>query len=703
MTAVPLKYSERLCRGIQILLPALAVICLNGCTAGRTSSLHPEGELLTPNAGSPERIGIALAGGGSKAASYAMGVLAAVADSEAGFDRVQAISSVSGGGYAAFFLYSKLLLREQDRNLPRPETRAYFADCIPHIYSKVLPHDADGNYTGTPPLCAAPCDSRGDGRFLFQQFVRCRQDVLENDCKQELEKDARDDYLTASLNVLWLCGWTGLIFTPNLVARSVFDWPVNLSPTRYAYREGIGTAYGLYPCRGSALKETSNLSISCNSDNFLNCQKRFGHAEMKRDQMSFSDLHALVAEGKGKIPIWYINATASRYRSVFGWAREGQRNFAQYTLAFSPFGASSGFYGPIRENDLQIDLLDAVTASAAFFDANEVVLDQPLRMAVAMSLHLGAFDWGIDIPNPNVHSAWRVLHSVLPVPFYYTDGFLRQVAGVEDNQHSAYIRLLDGGNNDNLGAFTLIEKGMNHIFISDHAQDNKGEMGDLCRLHNELFLREIHLSPGQNSGGHRHRLLIPGLEDFREHCKPFFRESEGGLEALEKDPVTLDKGRYKILNWTHPVLLGCILPDGRASHNCEGADVEARVYVIKPALDLKVFKERYLERVAEKTYRVRSEACSAQESGVCEVAAYLADWFNRIGNDDNVGAFPQDSTTKMTFASTGKRYGAYRELARWHMREALRMQQYDSATFAAEVKRQGENPIKRFRDPCPQL
>jgi hypothetical protein len=102
-------------------------------------------------------------------------------------------------------------------------------------------------------------------------------------------------------------------------------------------------------------------------------------------------------------------------------------------------------------------------------------------------------------------------------------------------------------------------------------------------------------------------------------------------------------------------------------------------------------------------YKVESQACSAREPGVCEVAACIADWFNATGNDDNVGDFPQHSTTGMTFASTGKRYGDYRELARWHMSEALKIKKsYDNekTTFADEVKRQRDNPIKRhfFKD-----
>ncbi|MFM8800864.1 MAG: patatin-like phospholipase family protein, partial [Tagaea sp.] len=54
------------------------------------------------------KLGIALSGGGSKASSFAMGVLAGLNDAGVLKD-VDVISSVSGGGYAAYFYFSRLL------------------------------------------------------------------------------------------------------------------------------------------------------------------------------------------------------------------------------------------------------------------------------------------------------------------------------------------------------------------------------------------------------------------------------------------------------------------------------------------------------------------------------------------------------------------------------------------------------------------
>lgn len=668
--------------GVLLLLVALAA---GGCATGPSRHVPSVGSLI--HGGVPQDgVGIALAGGGTKAASYGMGVLAAVADSAGGFSRVRAISTVSGGGYAAFFLYSKWLLQARDPEGQALTAREFFADCLPHVYDAVLPPDAAGG----PARCAAePTDN---GRFRFQQYLRCRQDVLEQDCRQQLTRLDLEEYAGTAANTLNLLAGTGVALVPNLVARTLFDWPVNLSPSRHAYQEGIGTAYGLYPLNASALAESPSLMGACRRGSFLNCDPSSGFPRMNPAGLGFADLRRLTEARGGAVPTWIINATASRSRSLFGWARRGVRDFGQYTLQLSPHGARSGFHGEIQGYEQEFDLLTAVTAAAAFFDSNETALAQPWRMGAAMGQHLLALDWGVDIKNPNLGVSWRWLHTLLPAPLYYLDGALRRLAGYEANQRSAYIRVIDGGNNDNLGAYSLLEAGLRHLVISDHAWDARGTMTDMCRLHNEIQLR----SPA----GARRKLLIPGLQGFAQHCQAALADSEGGEAAEESSrggaakPMT-SAGGYPIHAWTHPVLLGCVRPDQDASEVCDGTEA-VRVYLLKPALDLAQFTQDHLERPqagGPPRYRVKPAACSAQDPGPCEVAAYIADWFNRTGSDESLDRFPQHGTASMTWVSTGKLFGAYRELARWQMRQALRWVESPPAEFAREVARQLDKQI----------
>lgn len=693
----------------RFILLIFTVVIMSGCAVGPTLQKPDKNEVIPP----PQGVGIALAGGGTKAASYAMGVLAAVADDAEGFKQIKAISSVSGGGYSAFYLYSKLIVGDKNSEEQLRPVKDYFDDCLPDIYEDVLPRP----YKGLPPLCS----TKNADQYRFQQFVRCRQDILENDCKQQLGRNDRGEYSAAIKNTAFLLGATGMMIAPSLVANTIFDWPINVSPTRYAYMEGIGTAYGLYPKSAAAIHETSNIINSCNEETFFNCDSKSGAAHLKRENLHFKDLRELTQARANTLPVWYINATASKSRSIYGWSQKGRRDFSKYTLKMSPSNATSGFYGEVPEYENELDLLDGVTSAAAFFDANETSFKQPWRMSVALGLHIVTLDWGKDIPNPAVNTSWRILHSILPAPLYYIDSGLRRIlAGAGSYQHSSYIRLLDGGNNDDLGAYTLIEAGMKHIIISDHSYDGvqvkKGAkvtdtlatMKDVCILQNEIALRGM--------GGKPSKLVIPGLKDLARHClpavdeseccdKPFIadvKESNHSCKSCETVPGVEGtefptRGGYSILGWKHNVLLGCITSQDNKLNTCRDNDV--RVYVIKPALDLKDFMGKYLEPTPTGKYSVKENSCSDSKiPGVCEVAAYLADWYNHADKDAVLHPFPQNSTVAITFASTGKVYGAYRELARWHMHDALAAQALPIDEFNNRMEEQGKdgNQIERI-------
>ncbi|MEW6674073.1 MAG: hypothetical protein AB1427_20460, partial [Thermodesulfobacteriota bacterium] len=589
---------------------------------------------------------------------------------------IDVISTVSGGGYSAFYLYSKMILREKLPAGSRPPSdKELFADCIPDVYKDVLPNGIQGL-----------CRDTGSEKYVFQQYAKCRQDILENDCDQQLSFGDLDEYGRTTLNTVTLGAATSIMVPLNFIARTIFDWPVNISPTRGAYLEGIGTAYGLYPLVNVGDKQFPDIAKICDPGNFLNCDQEEGNARMDRGKyaIGFEELKQFTSINRKNVPTWIINATASRSRSIFGWATKGQRDFSKFTLQISPFAARSGFYHDVPDYSKDMDVLQAVTTAAAFFDSNETAIDQPWRMMFAGFQHLAVLDWGLDIPNPNVNGAWRMLHSILPVGLYYLDGGIRQLSGVPDNQNSGYIRLMDGGNNDNLGAYSLYEAGVHDIFISDHSQDSKGEMSDMCLLRNEVFIR----SDGKK------KLLIPGLEYFDKQCGTFSDDSSCEDENKVKEAScnklaahlkgAASKGEYPIHAWKYNVLLGCITSSANPSDQCEG-DLDARIFLLKPAINLKKFQDDYLEGD-----RVKDEACKSSSSGTCEVAAFIA---KRTKERGGIGKFPQDSTVGVTFASTATIYGAYRELARWHMSQALKLIKNES--FNKELQIQATDPILR--------
>ncbi len=120
-------------------------------------------------------------------------------------------------------------------------------------------------------------------------------------------------------------------------------------------------------------------------------------------------------------------------------------------------------------------------------------------------------DWGLDVHNPQIPDHLREkVHAALPIPFYYLDGLAARLSGVRDNQQSVYVRLHDGGNSDNLAAYSLIDNDFATILISDHAYDRHGEMLDLCDLVNEMARREK-AALRRSAGLWRHPSRLPAI------------------------------------------------------------------------------------------------------------------------------------------------------------------------------------------------
>jgi len=86
----------------------------------------------------PDRIGVALEGGGSKSAAFTLGVLAGLEELKILTTKVGAIASVSGGSYAASYYFNRLydFYREGENTVrvPKDTTREWFRSCIPDYF-----------------------------------------------------------------------------------------------------------------------------------------------------------------------------------------------------------------------------------------------------------------------------------------------------------------------------------------------------------------------------------------------------------------------------------------------------------------------------------------------------------------------------------------------------------------------------------------
>ena len=743
-------------------LPRLFVCALLAWPAvAAASSLTPPGleeQACAPSVpGEPadkaaRGIAISLAGGGTKASSFALGVLGAAVttplplSADAGrrdntlFWQADAVSSVSGGSYAAFYLYSRLI-----RNgLPAPDAgrhgiARYFRDCIPARLKGALPEalaaaEAARRGMSADDLFCPRTVSAGDDAgtaeqalarhywnevepdTVHQQFLRCHADVLTwQRCEFSNSVGAR---IRSGVGTAALAAVSLLSLPMAWTANTIFDWPVNLSPSRIVYREGIGMAYGLEPLDARALEGDAGWAAQVGAvrhfvtvdgktslaDHVPRGSDEGGPAERDADLrirpdpdgLSFAGLAGLYDAGRRSPPQWIINATAAPSRSVLGWSGQNDTNFDRDIFRMTGAQQCAGGVGPIRIDKALSDvesidrslprgqrhasLLTAVNASAAFFDANQRVVGQPWRFLAGVGLHFANLNWGIDVRNVDesgeakTSEARRAIHLALPLPLYLAESY----AGYAGRKDPVYVRLVDGGSADNLGAYRPIVESVRDILISDHAEDRGGSMGDLCLLRNELLIRR---------GLHLH---LPGLASWPQGCHddPVLRRSrmrgadttpaaQEAFARLEQAAADLDTRKlsrtlsYPIWGWPYPFLAGCVSRDANPD-SCLSAPT-SRLWVVKPAFD---YPQWLRDQTADGPPGGARHVVSCGGAGElpCEASALLAtllkdkDYFN---DDWGTPIFPQDSTVKMTVNSNANLVGAYRELGRHYTRLAI--------------------------------
>ncbi|MAD45119.1 MAG: hypothetical protein CMI02_00820 [Oceanospirillaceae bacterium] len=642
-----------------IVLTIIAAFLL-GCSAHQT--YETTGHYWSDRADEPSRkMGVALAGGGTKAASFSMGILSALVNTGEIWD-TDAVSTVSGGSYAGLFLYSRLIYDKTHGDYGVRQTASYFQDCMPVLYRSVFADEgrASGeqriNFMGKE-YCtdSNPHNLDENKQYLHQQYLRCSQDILEKSCT--FTTTTNDN--SAVPGVIDLTAGTVMSLPFSLTANTLFDWPVNLSPSMQAYKEGMGVAYAMRPEDSSVLSENNKVN-ACRNGHYTNCKVVDGagdHLPQKvtldpQERPQFSDLRALY-QGKLTPPVWMLNATAAPSRSIWGWLRNNQTDMYRYTFSMTAFEQSSDQSGVLDLEREGVDLLSAATASAAFFDANQTVLEQPWKFLGGVGQHIMNLNWGIDVPAQGVSRSRRVIRSFLPFPLYYADYALFK--------NPAYIRLIDGGSSDNTGAYRMITDGFRDVVIADNAQDVDGRMTDICMLRNELAIR------------HGLYFHVPGLTDWPAPCTGIrHRSMEDGRQVAEMFPVhdiqASDSEKpyfYPIHAWPYPFLLGCISTSESLTGCMKNPDAQ-RAWIIKPAIDYAY----YIRRQTDRNGSVM--ACGNQTSVLipCETAAFLVN-NSTVTNDYGFPRFPQNGTVAMTLDSSSAMYGAYRELADFYMTTAL--------------------------------
>ncbi|MBF0177410.1 MAG: patatin-like phospholipase family protein [Magnetococcales bacterium] len=697
------------------------------------------------------KLGVGLAGGGSKAGSFAMGVLQGLDETRI-LQHADILSTVSGGGYAGLWYYSRLLEADQEGMKEDTLMTKYFRDCLPCAY-RTLRINASNKIEEQPEgeIKVCPDDdifldniSRADqDPYRYQNHLRGFQDILayDSDIPFDMKHSGQDRFSGYIAKSIFLK--TAAAIIPNLLANVLFDWQMALSPSAKAYAKGIAHTYGVTPRICSANTATSH-------QNETVCPHVRPIQEIRSvENLDFTQLRALYKkEQPYKAPLWVINATVGEGRS--GLDVTNPKHPELNVMEMTPFGYYSGIYGKkeysVRDEDFSV--LKGVAASAAFFDSQEKVLEFPARNIVNLFQKALTLDWGIPIPNQsrNISDSTREWHNLLPWPLYYGHHF---TAG----SNPVYLRMADGGNTEALGAYALIRRGVKTIILSDHSFDGHGRMGDVCRL--RQVLEEKGLS-----------LRFPGLAGLPDLCGHSGRAptTEAEKNFVRSTPQVPGEERtgYDIHNWYYPVLVGCITEnDGRESlydqratdrgamcsppQNHPGA-YHARVILLKPALSRGMLLNGQLEKWQDVFRPLQSctERISPDEQGDRDLSACLAqaghqlrcrsfshgegldrtknfgpDWQNQqelpcealgyvlthVEEKPGKGLclqFPQHSTEAMTANSSSFRYGAYRDLGR-HLARMVRYffkeghdRVLDESFFNEELHRQANVPMRHI-------
>ncbi|MGD0962185.1 MAG: hypothetical protein ABSB19_20435, partial [Methylomonas sp.] len=427
-------------------------------------------------------IGVALEGGGTKSASFALGALAGLQEIGLLDSRVTAISSISGGSYAASYLYNRYF------DLFSGATGAgalgeWFNSCIPDYF--LLGEDQKHFDRLRDQALQHRCGEKSGSELKFADEYRylgqvwTQHDLLLSSMDEALINSAYGKG-AAFIRLSELLGETILLTPAQFLTRSLFRLPLNSSPSKYAYKLGLERAYGYTPGEWSKDK-----------DNFAGiglCERR-----SKRTLAAFADL---LAKNPGRhVPHWIIGATAPGEIAADAWLTAEPRDPVRQQFEISWTGSGSGIYGytharlqkPTDLYDLfcpdvdSLPIVDAVVASAAFFDDEQLAVNQqPERLAFGIIQQFLDLTWFSELPNFNQGNSARDWTDWLFYPFYLHN--LSRESG------TANIHLQDGGNTDNSGIMPLLRRGYKTIIHVHGDQDTTAQWASICHVKNQLEL-----------------------------------------------------------------------------------------------------------------------------------------------------------------------------------------------------------------------
>jgi len=269
---------------------------------------------------------------------------------------------------------------------------------------------------------------------------------------------------------------TALSMPINLFANGVFGWHANVVPLRRIYQNGLDRIFHAVPTK---LSRSTDGEIAVEPSHFQARDHEF--EELRRGIMV------------NQLPFVIVNTTA-HIQDLPTYEGSQLKNCI---FEFTPLRCGSDFFG--YEPNFPFSYNRAISISGAAVDSVTLSKGSTERMIASVF----NFDWSYFVDNPKISPTARFWRRFAPIPVYPFLGHYQM------DKNGDRIFLGDGGDSENLGAYSLVRRFCRSIIIVDAGYDPDYTFDDYKILQRAL-LTELGV-----------KFVVPRIEDAIGNRHPF--------------------------------------------------------------------------------------------------------------------------------------------------------------------------------------
>ncbi|CAH0990053.1 hypothetical protein SIN8267_00136 [Sinobacterium norvegicum] len=471
---------------------------------------------------------LALSGGGTRAASYSMGVMKALNEADQ-LENFDSISSVSGGGYTAFWYF----IHRYYQYLPDDKGLEYYSTLLNDVgpdgdLNKFCQRIERQQYNySLDDIFATREEGSIVAKTAAQNHIGRQSDIINYSTSSFVQGAETTGLVATHLVTLPFYWGTDLLLDTNIYNGSVFT---------NAYRKGLERTYGLV-----TNPEYSDYVDYFNYDrkqyyNGVNGAFMFWRPNARIDELKFGHYRDFMTaynhcanesqQAIAPMTLPIINTKRSDRASLFD-SDEAYDDFSltKSVYSFTPLAYGSDYSGYIDDAELwspsYMSKIYATSGAAADSGAQQVsgLLDPLLAISNA--------NLGYKMRDPSSQqSFWGGMR-------FWSDkvigGFPLGLLMPED--YKTTLRLSDGGHAENLGLFSLIKRGTKKIVVVDAEHDPEYGFDALNRLKVKLK-HELNLNLSCGETGEE---TCPLASDFNAlQAAPVFSLTVTGFPGREQ-------------------------------------------------------------------------------------------------------------------------------------------------------------------------